>query len=148
MAEHLGRENVIKATVPLKKESTFEGTVDSGHRVTMDVAPEFGGRNAGLRPMEMVLLGLGGCTAIDVLQFLRKSRQPITNMRVELDAERAGDIPKVFTRIHVHFVVEGRALDPHKVKRAIELSANKYCSASMMLNKTAEITHDFEIVEQ
>ena len=114
----------------------------------MDVAPEFGGRNMGLRPMEMVLLGLGGCTAIDVLQILRKGRQPITGMRVELDANRADSIPKVFTRIHVHFVVEGKEIDPHKVERAIELSANKYCSASMMLNKTAEITHDFEIVKK
>ena len=114
----------------------------------MDVAPEFGGRNLGLRPMEMVLLGLGGCTAIDVLQMLRKGRQPITDMCVELEAERADGIPKVFTRIHVHFVVEGRELDPHKVERAIELSANKYCSVSMMLNKTAQITHDFEIVER
>jgi len=83
-----------------------------------------------------------------VLQILRKGRQPITGMRVELDANRADSIPKVFTRIHVHFVVEGQEIDPHKVERAIELSANKYCSASMMLNKTAEITHDFEIVKK
>ncbi|HHZ67893.1 MAG TPA: OsmC family peroxiredoxin [Alphaproteobacteria bacterium] len=114
----------------------------------MDVAPEVGGRNLGLRPMEMVLLGLGGCTAIDVLHMLRKGRQSITDMRVELDAERADDVPKVFTRIHVHFVLTGAGLDPHKIERAIKLSANKYCSASMMLNKTAEMTHDFEIVEQ
>ena len=138
----------MKGTVKLQEESTFEGVAGSGHRVTMDVAPEVGGRNLGLRPMEMVLLGLGGCTAIDVLHMLRKGRQPITDMRVELDAERADDVPKVFTRIHLHFVLTGAGLDPHKIERAINLSASKYCSASMMLNKTAEMTHDFEIVKQ
>ena len=138
----------MKGTVTLQEGSTFEGVACSGHRVTMDVAPEVGGRNLGLRPMEMVLLGLGGCTAIDVLHMLRKGRQPITDMRVELDAERADDVPKVFTRIHLHFVLTGAGLDPHKIERAIKLSANKYCSASMMLNKTAEMTHDFEIVKQ
>ena len=138
----------MKGTVTLQEGSTFEGVAGSGHRVTMDVAPEVGGRNLGLRPMEMVLLGLGGCTAIDVLHMLRKGRQPITDMRVELDAERADDVPKVFTRIHLHFVFTGAGLDPHKIERAINLSASKYCSASMMLNKTAEMTHDFEIVKQ
>ena len=138
----------MKGTVTLQEGSTFEGVAGSGHRVTMDVAPEVGGRNLGLRPMEMVLLGLGGCTAIDVLHMLRKGRQPITDMRVELDAERADDVPKVLTRIHFHFVLTGAGLDPHKIERAINLSASKYCSASMMLNKTAEMTHDFEIVKQ
>ena len=138
----------MKGIVTLQGGSTFEGVAGSGHRVTMDVAPEVGGRNLGLRPMEMVLLGLGGCTAIDVLHMLRKGRQPITDMRVELDAERADDVPKVFTRIHLHFVLTGAGLDPHKIERAINLSASKYCSASMMLNKTAEMTHDFEIVKQ
>ena len=138
----------MKGTVTLQAGSTFEGVAGSGHRVTMDVAPEVGGRDLGLRPMEMVLLGLGGCTAIDVLHMLRKGRQPITDMRVELDAERADDVPKVFTRIHLHFVLTGAGLDPHKIERAINLSASKYCSASMMLNKTAEMTHDFEIVKQ
>ena len=138
----------MKGIVTLQEGSTFEGTSGSGHRVTMDVAPEVGGRNLGLRPMEMVLLGLGGCTAIDVLHMLRKGRQPITDMRVELDAERADDVPKVFTKIHLHFVLAGPGLDPHKIERAINLSASKYCSASMMLNKTAEMTHDFEIVKQ
>ena len=138
----------MKGTVTLQEGSTFEGVAGSGHRVTMDVAPEVGGRNLGLRPMEMVLLGLGGCTAIDVLHMLRKGRQPITDMRVELDAERADDVPKVFTRVHLHFVLTGAGLDPHKIERAINLSSSKYCSASMMLNKTAEMTHDFEIVKQ
>ena len=138
----------MKGTVTLQEGSTFEGVAGSGHRVTMDVAPEVGGQNLGLRPMEMVLLGLGGCTAIDVLHMLRKGRQPITDMRVDLNAERAEDVPKVFTRIHLHFVLTGAGLDPHKIERAINLSASKYCSASMMLNKTAEMTHDFEIVKQ
>ena len=138
----------MKGAVTLQAGSTFAGVASSGHRVTMDVAPEVGGQNLGLRPMEMVLLGLGGCTAIDVLHMLRKGRQPITDMRVELDAERADDVPKVFTRIHLHFVLTGAGLDPHKIERAINLSASKYCSASMMLNKTAEMTHDFEIVKQ
>ena len=138
----------MKGTVTLQEGSTFEGVAGSGHRVTMDVAPEVGGQNLGLRPMEMVLLGLGGGTAIDVLYMLRKGRQPITDMRVELNAERADDVPKVFTRIHLHFVLTGAGLDPHKIERAINLSASKYCSASMMLNKTAEMTHDFEIVKQ
>ncbi len=138
----------MKGTVTLQEGSTFEGVAGSGHRVTMDVAPEVGGQNLGLRPMEMVLLGLGGWTAIDVLHMLRKGRQFITDMRVELNAERADDVPKVFTRIHLHFVLTGAGLDPHKIERAINLSASKYCSASMMLNKTAEMTHDFEIVKQ
>ena len=138
----------MKGIVTLQEGSTFEGVAGSGHRVTIDVAPEVGGRNLGLRPMEMVLLGLGGCTAIDVLHMLRKGREPITDMRVELNAERADDVPKVFTRIHLHFVLMGAGLDPHKIERAINLSASKYCSASMMLNKTAEMTHDFEIVKQ
>ena len=138
----------MKGTVTLQEGSTFKGVAGSGHRVTMDVAPEVGGRNLGLRPMELVLLGLGGCTAIDVLHMLRKGRQSITDIRVELEAERADDVPKVFTKIHLHFVITGAGLDPHKIGRAINLSASKYCSASMMLNKTAEMTHDFEIVKQ
>ena len=138
----------MQATVTLLEGSTFEGVAGSGHRATMDVAPEVGGRNLGLRPMEMVLLGLGGCTAIDVLNILRKGRQPVTDIRVELDAKRAPDVPKVFTKIHIHFVLTGEGLDTHKVNRAIELSAQKYCSASMMLNKTVDMTHDFEIMEQ
>ena len=138
----------MKGTVTLQEGSTFEGVSGSGHRVALDVAPEVGGQNLGLRPMELVLLGLGGCTAIDVLHILRKGRQTITDMRVELDAERADDVPKVFTRVHLHFVLTGAGLDPHKIERAINLSASKYCSASMMLNKTAEMTHDFEIVKQ
>ncbi len=113
----------------------------------MDGPPDGGGRNLGPRPMEMLLLGTGGCTAIDVVHILKKGRQPISNCSVEIDAERAGEDPKVFTRIHFHFTVAGSGLNPVQVERAIQLSAEKYCSASIMLGKTATITHDFEIVE-
>lgn len=126
---------------------TFVGESESGHSVVMDGAADAGGRNLGIRPMEMLLLGMGGCTAFDVVSILKKSRQPIVDCEVELEAERAEQIPKVFTRIHAHFIVSGKGLDPNKVKKAVALSADKYCSASRMLEKTAEITHDFEIVE-
>ncbi len=127
---------------------SFAGQSGSGHSVVMDGAPEAGGGNLGPRPMEMLLLGLGGCTAFDVVQILRKGRQRLDDCVVELEAERAEEVPKVFTRIHLHFIVTGRDLDPDKVARAIQLSAEKYCSASDMLGKSAEITHDFEIVER
>jgi putative redox protein len=113
----------------------------------MDGSPEFGGQNRGPRPMELLLLGMGGCTAFDVVLILRKGRQDITDCVAQIDAERAPADPKVFTRIHVHFVVTGRKLDAKRVEQALKLSAEKYCSASIMLAKTAEITHDFEIVE-
>jgi putative redox protein len=113
----------------------------------MDGAPESGGRDLGIRPMEMLLLGMGGCTAFDVVLILRKSRQPITDCVVTLEATRADTEPKVFTGIHVHFTVTGRQLADKQVARAVELSAEKYCSASIMLGKTASITHDYEIVE-
>jgi putative redox protein len=112
----------------------------------MDGAADAGGRNLGVRPMEMLLLGLGGCTAFDVVSILEKSRQQISGCEVEIEAERADEIPKVFTRIHVHFIVSGRGLDQVKVSKAVSLSADKYCSASRMLEKAATITHDFEIV--
>jgi putative redox protein len=126
---------------------SFVGESDSGHSVVMDGAPEAGGRNLGIRPMEMLLLGLGGCTAFDVVSILHKSRQKMVDCEVEIEAERAPDIPKIFTRIHIHFVVSGHDLDSDKVARAVNLSADKYCSASRMLEKSAEITHDFEIVD-
>ena len=133
----------MKATVRWAGEASFEGKSESGHTVVMDGAPEFGGQNRGPRPMELLLLGMGGCTAFDVVLILRKGRQEITDCVAHIDAERAPTDPKVFTRIHVHFVVTGRKL----VEQALKLSAEKYCSASIMLAKTAEITHDFEIVE-
>ena len=137
----------MKATVKWAGKVGFEGISESGHSVMMDGSPEFGGQNRGPRPMELLLLGMGGCTAFDVVLILRKGRQEVTDCGAHIDAERAPTDPKVFTRIHVHFVVSGRKLDPKRVEQALKLSAEKYCSASIMLAKTAEITHDFEIVE-
>jgi len=125
----------------------FAAETGSGHMVTMDGAPEGGGRNLAPRPMEMVLLGTGGCTAYDVVMILQKSRQDIRGCSVKLDADRASEDPKVFTRINFHFIVTGRNLNPATVERAINLSHDKYCSASVMIGKTAELTHSFEIVE-
>ena len=125
---------------------SFVGESGSGHSVVMDGAPDAGGRNLGVRPMEMLLLGLGGCTAFDVMSILRKSRQQVFDCEIELEAERAEEVPKVFTRIHLHFIVSGKDLDQNRVARAVELSADKYCSASRMLEKTAAISHDFEVV--
>ncbi len=127
---------------------SFQGETENGHTVLMDGAPEVGGRNLGLRPMEMVLMGAGGCTASDVVMILKKSRQDIIDCMVEIEAERATEDPKVFTHIHYHFILTGKDLKPQQVERAINLSAEKYCSASIMLGKTAEITHDFEIMRE
>jgi putative redox protein len=126
---------------------SFVAETGSNHAVVMDGAPDGGGRNLAPRPMEMVLLGTGGCTAYDVVVILKKSGQEITGCEVRLDAQRAETDPKVFTRIHMHFTVRGRNLKPNMVEHAIRLSHEKYCSASIMLGKTAEITKDFEIVE-
>ena len=125
----------------------FLGESGSGHSLVMDGAPEAGGRNLGMRPMEMVLLGLGGCSAFDVMMILKRSREQVTDCVVELDAQRAETDPKVFTKIEMRYVVTGRSLDRKKVERAVSLSAEKYCSASAMLAKSAEITHTVEIVE-
>lgn len=137
----------MKCRVKWLDNMSFVGESGSGHSVVMDGAPEFGGRNLGFRPMEMLLLGLGGCTAFDVVMILQKSRQNIDDCEVNIEAERSDQIPKVFTRIHIQFVISGRGLDPGKVEKAVNLSADKYCSASEMLGKVAEISHDFEIVE-
>ncbi len=137
----------MKARIKWIENVSFLGETGSGHAVLMDGAPEGGGRNLGPRPMEMLLVGTGGCTAYDVVHILKKGRQPISDCVVEIDAERAEGDPKVFTKIHLHFVVKGKGLNPVQVERAISLSAEKYCSASIMLGKTADITHDFEIVE-
>ncbi len=137
----------MKARVKWVEERTFLGESGSGHTVVMDGAPDAGGRDLGVRPMEMLLLGLGGCTAYDVVDILQKSREPVDDVVIEIDAERSDDIPKVFTRIAVKYIVTGRGLNPKKVERAVHLSADKYCSASVMLGATAEMTHDFEIVE-
>lgn len=137
----------MKARVKWVEGVTFLGETESSHAIVMDGAPEGGGRNLGPRPMETLLIGAGGCTAYDVVTILRRGRQDILDVAVEMDADRAAEDPKVFTRIHLHFVVKGRQVRPEAVARAVELSATKYCSASIMLGKTAAITHDFEIVE-
>ena len=137
----------MKARVKWVQGVMFVGESGSGHAVVMDGAPEAGGRNLGVRPMELVLLGVGGCTSFDVVSILKKQRQNVIDCVAELQAERADSDPKVFTKIHIHFVVTGKALKDEQVKRAIELSADKYCSASIMLKPKVEITHDYEIVE-
>ncbi len=137
----------MKARVKWLDHMTFIGESGSGHSVVMDGAPEHGGRNLAARPMEMVLLGLGGCTAFDVVQILQKARQDVTECVVELSAKRTDSPPAVFTHIHVHFVITGRDLSAKHVERAIKLSSEKYCSVSIMLGKTAEITHDHEIIQ-
>lgn len=127
---------------------SFVGETGSGHAVVMDGAPDAGGRNLGPRPMEMVLAGTGGCTAFDIVLILKKGRHAVTGCEVSLKADRAETDPKVFTRIHFHYRIKGKQLRPEAVARAIELSKDKYCSASIMLGKTAEITHDYEIIEE
>ena len=138
----------MKARIKWVEQVSFLGETESGHAVLMDGAPAAGGRNLGPRPMEMLLLGAGGCTSFDVISILKKSRQAVSDCYVELNAERAAEDPKVFTKIHMHFVVTGKELKPEVVERAIKLSAEKYCSASIMLGKMAEITHDFEVVQE
>jgi putative redox protein len=137
----------MKATVKWLDNMSFVGESESGHSVVMDGPPDSGGRNMGVRPMEMVLLGMGGCTAFDLVLILQRQRQQVIDCRVELDADRADDVPKVFTRIHVHYVVTGKGLDDRKVARAVEMTAEKYCSVSIMLAQSVDITHDYEIVE-
>lgn len=137
----------MEATITWRDGVKFEGFSGSGHRILMDGAAEAGGENAGARPMELVLIGTGGCTAFDLVHILRKGRQDIRSCITEITAERADADPKVFTKIHFHFVISGKGLKADQVKRAIDLSAEKYCSASIMLAKTAVITHDFEIIE-
>ncbi|HBO3288399.1 TPA: OsmC family protein [Pseudomonas aeruginosa] len=138
----------MKARIQWAGEAMFLGESGSGHVVVMDGPPDHGGRNLGVRPMEMVLIGLGGCTNFDVVSILKKARQPVESCEAFLEAERADEEPKVFTKIHVHFVVKGRGLKEAQVKRAVELSGEKYCSASIMLGRGGvEITHDYEIVE-
>jgi putative redox protein len=137
----------MECTVRWGDGMTFVAETGSNHLVTMDGAPDGGGRNLAPRPMEMVLVGTGGCTAYDVVVILRKSGQAVTGCDVKLTSERAETDPKVFTKIHMHFVVRGKGLKRNVVEHAIRLSHEKYCSASIMLGKTAEITKDFEIVE-
>ncbi len=138
----------MKAQIKWVDGAMFVGESGSGHTLVMDGPPEAGGRNMGVRPMETVLIGLGGCASYDVVSILKKARQDIRDVHVQLEAERAETEPKVFTRIHLHFVVSGKNLKETQVKRAVELSAEKYCSASIMLARAGvEMTHDYEIVE-
>ena len=137
----------MKARIKLSEGMTFVAESGSGHAVVVDASPDVGGRNLGARPMELVLMGTGACSAVDVVLILRRGRQPIADCAVELEAERAAEDPKVFTKIRFRYIVTGKGLDPAQVERAIRLSKEKYCSATAMLAKTAEITTDYEIRE-
>lgn len=135
----------MKVRIKWVEGVSFVGESETGHAVVLDGAPENGGRNIGMRPMEMLLIGMGACTSFDVVTILKKARQPIVDCVADISAERADEVPKVFTKIHVHFVVTGGNLNATQVERAVKLSAEKYCSASIMLSKAVEITHDYEI---
>jgi|TARA_B110000977_G_scaffold67407_1_gene91524 putative redox protein len=130
------------------QDVSFKGKSESGHEVILDGPEELGGKGLGMRPMEMMLIGMGGCTSFDVVTILKRSRQQITGCIAEIEAVRADAIPKVFTSIHIHFLIKGIDLQKKAVERAVELSANKYCSASIMLGKSVKITHDFVISEE
>ncbi len=138
----------MKARIKWVEDVMFVGESGSGHTVVIDGPPEHGGRNLGIRPMELLLQGLGGCTAFDVMMILKKARQQVTDCVVEIDAQRADAEPKVFTKIHIHFILSGRGLSEKHVQRAIDLSAEKYCSASIMLGQVADISHDFELHDE
>ncbi|MDX1513354.1 MAG: OsmC family protein [Gammaproteobacteria bacterium] len=137
----------MKARIKWVEHASFVAESGSGHALLLDGAPEHGGRNLGIRPMEAVLIGLGGCTAFDVVSILKKSRQAVTDCVVELSAERAEEAPKVFTRIHMTYRLSGHALGESQVRRAVSLSAEKYCSATAMLRQSVDITHDY-VIEQ
>ena len=139
----------MKAVVRWQGEVCFEAESETGHKVLMDGPPDHGGQNRGCRPMEMILMGVGGCASFDVVHILKKARQDVTDCRCEMDAERAQDqVPAVFTRVHMHFVVRGRNLKEAQVKRAVELSAEKYCSGSIMLSRAGVIIEHSFSVEQ
>lgn len=137
----------MECTVKWIGDAAFVAETGSGHLVAMDGAPEAGGRNLAPRPMEMLLAGTGGCSAFDVVLILKRGRHAVHDCEVRLSATRADSDPKVFTRIHFHFVVSGKGLKSEAVERAVKLSAEKYCSASIMLGQSAEITHDYEVLE-
>ncbi|HEY8159920.1 MAG: OsmC family protein [Methylobacter sp.] len=137
----------MQVTVKWVDGVMFVGETGSGHAVIMDGPPDHGGRNIGIRPMEMLLLGVGGCSSFDVVQILQKGRNDIVKCVTEVTAERVDAIPSVFSKIHLHFIVTGHDLKAAAVERAVKLSAEKYCSASIMLSKAVEITHDFEVIE-
>ena len=137
----------MKARIKWVQDVMFLGESGSGHSVVMDGAPDAGGRNLGVRPMEMLLLGLGGCSAFDVMLILKRGREAVTDCVVDIDAERATTDPKVFTKIVMHYTVTGQGLDRKKVERAVQLSGEKYCSASAIIGKTAEIAHTITLVD-
>lgn len=140
---------MLNATIKWLDGAAFVGEGGSGHAIVMDGPPDHGGRNIGLRPMEVLLIGMGGCSSVDVIGILQKARQDVIDCVTHIEAERADAVPAVFTRIHLRFVVTGRNLKESHVKRAVELSAEKYCSASIMLGKAGvEIIHSYEIVER
>ena len=138
----------MKTQIKWMQDVSFKGKSESGHEVILDGPEELGGKGLGMRPMEMMLIGMGGCTSFDVVTILKRSRQQITGCIAEIEAIRADAIPKVFTSIHIHFLIKGIDLQKKAVERAVELSANKYCSASIMLGKSVKITHDFVISEE
>ncbi len=138
----------MKASLNKIGPIAFEATADSGHSVIMDGSPDHGGTNMGSRPMEMILMGLGGCSGIDVSLILQKSRQQVSDCRIEIEGQRADAVPAVFTDIHVHYTITGKQPDPKKVARAVALSMEKYCSVTRMLETSVNITHDFNIVEE
>ncbi len=137
----------MKARIKWLENACLIAEADSGHGVVIDGAAEIGGRNLGVRPMEMILMGLGGCSAMDVLSILKKQRQQITDCLIEIEAQRRDEQPKVFTNIHLHFIITGNNLKDNHVKRAVDLATEKYCSVSAMLETTVKITHDYEIVK-
>ena len=138
----------MHAKIQWTDKVSFEATADSGHSVIIDGPPDDGGENKGLRPMELVLIGLGGCTSVDIIRILEKSRQGITDCVTEITAQRAEEIPTVFEAIHLHFIITGTNIDEKKVERAVDLTARRYCSASIMLERGGvAITHDWEIIE-
>jgi len=135
----------MKARIKWVEDACFVGETGSGHGVVIDGSPDIGGRNLGARPMELLLMGVASCSAMDVVHILKRARQPVRDCWADADAERAESAPRVFTRIHLHFVVVGAGLNGAQVERAVKLSAEKYCSASIMLRDVVEVTHDFEI---
>jgi putative redox protein len=137
----------MQATIKWVDGMMFVGETGSGHAIVIDGPPDHGGRNMGIRPLELLLLGVGSCSSIDVVQILQKGRNNVTDCVTEVTAERVDAIPSVFSKIHLHFIVSGHDLKAAAVERAVKLSAEKYCSASIMLGKAVDITHDFEVIE-
>jgi putative redox protein len=140
---------MLKASVKWVDGAAMVGESSSGHAVVLDGPPDHGGRNIGMRPMEMLLISVGACSSVDVMGILQKARQDVIDCEVKLEAERAETVPAVFTKIHMHFVVKGRSIKESHVKRAVDLSAEKYCSASIMMGRAGVVmTHSYEIVER